>query len=451
MSLEAAIERLYSFIDNERLTGAPVYGTTDLDLDRFRALLAKRGNRHREFRSVHIAGSKGKGSTAAMLDSILRANGVRTGLYTSPHLIDLRERIRVDGRCVDATVFATKLDELTRIAVEASAQRSFRTVFEILTATAFEIFAEAGVEIAVVEVGMGGRLDATNVIDPSLSVITPIGLDHLRALGGTIEKIASEKAGILRRGVPLLLSLQSDAAHRVIRARADEVGAGSVVEIGKDWRIANVRADCAGTTFDLRGQDTYYKDLRTPLLGRFQAENAACAVAAAHMLDADEAAIRSGLSNVVWPARMQLFPQDKFPKSDRADVVVDGAHSPMAFERIIEALAEIWPDIAPVWVFAANHDKDIPSMLDILASRAGGLILTTFDWPRAASPAKLASLAPRADFPVRQMPDVHDALAAAAAIAGPNGLIVVAGSLYLAGEALSELRFSPCQSAMLGG
>lgn len=445
--LEKAVERLYSFVDNEKLAGPPVYATTELDIERFRSVLEERGNRQREFESVLIAGSKGKGSTAAMLDSILRARGLRVGLFTSPHLIDIRERIRIDGRCVDGEIFAKKIDELTSIALKNNAQRSFRTVFEILTGAAVEIFAESGVDIAIFEAGMGGRLDAVNAIEPSLSIITTIGIDHTHALGDTVAEIASEKAGILRSGVTAVIGRQIDSARRSINAHAAKIGAGPLSKIDEDWQIAKIRINREKTSFDLSGPDVSYEDLRLSLIGRFQAENAACAVAAASILGTGEIFVREGLSNTVWPARMQIFPANNIPKSRFTnDIIVDGAHSPMAFERIVETLAELWKEAKPVWVFAANRDKDIPSIFRIIEKHASGIVLTTFDFPRAASISELASIVQSTGFPVIQKPNIRGALASAQSIAESNAPIVVAGSLYLAGEALRELGFHPWES-----
>ncbi len=420
-SLDRVLGSLYKLIDYEKLGSKNPYETDESDLHRFRELLRARGDNHKRYKTILIAGSKGKGSTSAMLESILRADGRRTGFYSSPHLVDIRERFRIDGNIVEAELLSKKLEDILPEALEAGAGQGFRTVFEILTASAFELFAEAGAEIAVIEVGLGGRLDATNVIDPDLTIITPIGLDHTNVLGETYEAIAREKAGILRHGIPLILAIQRPEARKAILLKAESLGAHPIIDINEHNPLKNISLSRSGTTFDYSFSGSNFIGLHIPLLGAHQAENAAVAVSAANYLDVGEAAIREGLGAVDWPARMQIV-------ASSPDILIDGAHSPMAFERLIEAVRAIWRR-PPVWLFAANRDKDVPGMLELARGFSAGLYLTSFDWPRAMSVEELKSLAPEGIA-------VHsneEALALAREAAGPDGLVVIAGSLYLAG------------------
>ncbi|HHS49611.1 MAG TPA: bifunctional folylpolyglutamate synthase/dihydrofolate synthase [candidate division Zixibacteria bacterium] len=430
--LESALERLYSFIDYEKLGAKNPYDTDENDIRRFRELLRSRGDRHEEFTTVLVAGSKGKGSACAMLEAILCADGRRTGLYTSPHLVDIRERFRLDGACVSADILTDKIDALTEAAVDGGAGRGFRTVFEILTASAFEIFAESGVDVGIIEVGMGGRLDATNAIDPDITAITAIGLDHTHVLGDTAEAIAREKAGILRAGTPLVLGRQEESVRRLILDRAKKIGASQVIDLN-DARISINDISLRSTAFDLSLAEKDYPSLEINLAGAHQAENAAVAIALAKLLTVDKSLIYEGLREIRWPGRMQHV-------AESPDVIIDGAHSPMAFERLIETLAHI-RQTSPVWVFAVNRDKDYPAMIDVVRKFSAGIVFTSFDWPRAVIAQELAEIEPSGI--------VADNFARAIEIAreraGSSGMVVIAGSLYLAGLALKEFGLSPCK------
>ncbi|MCK5834007.1 bifunctional folylpolyglutamate synthase/dihydrofolate synthase [bacterium] len=431
--LESVIENLYSFIDYEKLGGKNPYNTKEEDIERFRRLLCERGNRHKEYKTILVAGSKGKGSTAAMLESMLHIGGYKTGLYTSPHLVDIRERFRIDGRCVEDDVLARKIEDITRMVTEKTGKRGFRTVFEIMTASAFEIFADADVDYAIIEVGIGGRLDATNAIDPDVSIITTIGLDHTHILGDTVELIAGEKACIIRNGKPLIIGYQSQGAHEVILSKARDLGAEPIVDLNVSKPLDNISISRQGTVFNYRDSNCNLSLVELSLIGEHQAENAAIAIAASRLLELDESSIRAGLCCVNWPGRLQLV-------GTSPDIIVDGAHGPMAFKRLVEAIRQTWGCL-PVWIFAANKDKDIAGMLDVVKSCKHNLILTTFDWPRAASPEELLAIAGEGFT----TDDFKQALDKARELAGASGLIVIAGSLYLAGVALKENGSIPCE------
>ncbi len=431
---EKALEQLYSFLDYERLTNPAPFNTCRYDLGQFRGSLDILGNPQLAYPTVHIAGSKGKGSTAAMVESILRSGGYRTGLFTSPHLVDVRERIRIDGEPVSAEIFAPHIEEIAALAREEGKGKNYRTVFEILTAAAFRIFAEINVDIAIVEAGLGGYLDATNVMRPEITVITTIGLDHTNILGNTIGEIASGKAGIFQRDVPVVLGVQGPEARKILRERARKTGTGKITEIGVDCVLEGVEIDSRGTVFSIRLPDSRLQKLYLPLLGEFQAENGATAVATTLALrdsgfDISEKTVRDGLRCVVWPGRMQMLAG--FP-----EILVDGAHSPMSLERLGESIEKIWPEKRIVCVFATNRDKDIRGMLKIVRRFADSIVLTRFDWPRAADTSFLKSMADFDDIAIYETPNTADAIRLARKLSRSGDLIVVTGSLYLVGEVL---------------
>jgi dihydrofolate synthase/folylpolyglutamate synthase len=440
VDFQKTVEELYSLIDYERVVNPGPYQTNESHLEKYRAVLANRGNPQFRYRTIHIAGSKGKGSTSAVCESILRAGGLKTGLYTSPHLVDIRERIRIDGKLISREIFARKVSELIEYAREIGVPKGYRTVFEILTAAAFEIFAENGVEIAVIEAGLGGKLDATNVLQPSATVITPIGLDHTEILGNTVQEIAADKAQIFRNGVPVILGPQLFAAREVLADYASEAGAPIKYELSKSVLISSLKQDSEGTEFDLEIDDKIYRQLRIPLLGKYQTVNTAIAVATICSLrecgvEVEETAIREGLSKVRWPGRMHLF-------RGEPEILIDGAHSPMAVESLLESIRGIWPGKRLITIFAANRDKDLEGMISQIAPETHKLILTRFDWPRAARPEEIAKFLGEGTEATR-CETLASALEIAKEEALPTDLILITGSLYLVGEALKQMNFDP--------
>lgn len=440
VDFQKTVDKLYSLIDYERVVNPGPYQTNESHLEKFRGVLSDRGNPQFLYRTIHIAGSKGKGSTSAVCESILRAGGHKTGLYTSPHLVDIRERIRINGKLISREKFARKVSELIEYGREIGLPKGYRTVFEILTTAAFEIFAENRVEIAVIEAGLGGKLDATNVLRPSATVITPVGLDHTEILGDTIEEIARDKAHIFRCGIPVILGPQNSLAREVLAGFASEVGAPIKFEMNRNVFISSVELDSKGTEFDLEIGDNIYKQLRIPLLGKYQTVNTAVAVAAIHSLrecglEIEETAIREGLGKVRWPGRMHLF-------GGEPEILIDGAHSPMAVESLLESIRGIWPERRLITIFAANRDKDIEGMINQIAPASHKLILTRFDWPRAAKPEEMAKLVEKSKK-IAQCENLAVALKMAKEEALPEDIILITGSLYLVGEALKLMGFDP--------
>lgn len=442
-----ALAWLYSFSDTER-TGAFVRDRED-NLRRERELLARLGNPHLAYGVTHIAGTKGKGSTSALLAAILRAASVRAGLYTQPDLHTFRERMRVDGDLITPAE-VVRLVPALRAALDATGDTLGPYItYEVATALAFLYFREAKAAHAVIEVGLGGRLDATNVVQPMATVITSISYDHMAVLGDTLAAIAGEKAGIVKPGVPLVTSAQSPEALATITrvANARNAPLTRVAPAGTPGAAYTYRpgaATSARQTFHLDTPARPLPDLELGLLGVHQIENAAAAVAAADLLRArglpiDDAAIRAGLRDARWPARLQVVGRAPW-------AIVDGAHNADSFARMFAALRRHFPFNRLILVLGLMADKDLPGIASEIA-RAGvdALVATAAAYPRAASPAAVAA-AVRARLPaapIREAGDVSAALAAAYDLAAPRDLICVAGSLYLAAEALRWFATRP--------
>ncbi|WP_424950372.1 bifunctional folylpolyglutamate synthase/dihydrofolate synthase [Deinococcus sp.] len=381
-------------------------------LGRVRALLSRLGDPQRRFRSVLVAGTNGKGSVAATLCAMLNVDGKHTALFTSPHLTRFSERFVVSGQELPGEVVASALAR-----VRPHAEASGASFFEVVTALGCLLFAEAGAGWAVMEVGLGGRLDATNVLDPELSVVTTIGLDHTAILGDTLAQIASEKAGILRPGRPAVTGVQPEVLPVLDRMEADlwalEREANFQAEpLGWDgWQVW-VTSPAGGLEF------------QTSLLGEHGARNAALAALAAQRLGVPLSAIRAGAAQVYWPGRLERLPWQ------RGAVLLDGAHNPDGARALREALLGLGVSGVP-FIFGVAVDKDAAGMLAELAPLMSRLILTrSLLSPRAAEPAELASLLPELNIPVH----LADTPAGALALLPPDGLSVVCGSLYLVGE-----------------
>jgi dihydrofolate synthase/folylpolyglutamate synthase len=403
-----------------------------LGLDNINTLLDSLGRPERRFPSVHIAGTNGKGSVSAMLESILRAAGFRTGLYTSPHLVREEERIRVNGTCCPPQRFAAYLDlvkETIDGLMAAGRLVSHPTFFEVLTALAFLQFAEEKVDVAVLEVGLGGRLDATNVVTPLVSVITTISRDHVKHLGSTVRSIAFEKAGIIKLGVPVVCGVRSGLALKEIRRRAAERHAPFRRAFGPG---TSLEAHLAAGRFRFRyasGEETY--DYVPGLAGRYQGENAAVAIAGAEVLDRTwqpigKPAILRGVRDVRWEGRLETV-------STHPLVVLDGAHN----EEGVRSLAAHIRDVIRrpvILVFAAMKDKDIRTMSRILFPAARTIILTQAPYKRSAPPAAVLAAAPSFAARARLEPDVAKAVPLALAESAGRVPVVIAGSLFLVGE-----------------
>lgn len=393
-------------------------------LDPIRRLLERLGNPHHRYAVVHIAGTKGKGSTAAMAEAILRAAGYRTGLYTSPHLHTLRERIRIRGELLSRAAVVDLFERL-RPMIEADPEL---TVFDILTAMGFLAFAESDVEIAVVEVGLGGRLDSTNVVSPSVSLITSLSLDHTEILGPTLAHIAFEKAGIMKPGVPAITAPQAEEAMAVLRQVAAERGAPLFTLEG--WRYGPAIISPTGQWGEICAPDGARWSVRLPLLGRHQWENAALAVAAMVRLREQgwripDEAIREGIQGVQWPGRFEVL-QEEPP------IVLDGAHNDASAARLAETVAEVFPGRRWRLVFGISADKDAAVVLSPLRPLVTEIWLTQSRHPRAADPWRLVGAAEALNLPWRIQGEVARAFEEAVREGGP---VLVTGSLFVVAEA----------------
>ncbi len=394
----------------------------DLKLERMRAALALRGHPEDAFPAVHIAGTNGKGSTAAMLESVLRAAGRRTGLYTSPHLVDFAERIRAGGRTIPRDTVVTLVAELR----EALEPRGLAlTHFEFSTLLALEWFARIGVEVAVVEVGLGGRLDATNTVRPVATAVTSIAHDHEEWLGVELRQIAFEKAGIAKPGVPLVAGRLPPEAGDVVAAQAHAAGA-PVLRAGRDGTLA-------GAVF--RGPDsTRWDGLSVGLEGAFQRDNAEVALLVLAVLRSrfglEGKAVRTGLADVHWPGRLAV-------RRTAPLVVIDGAHNPAGVAALAAELPGLLGDRRLVLVFAVMADKAWPAMLEHLLPRAAEVVITRVG-RRGLDPDGLAA-AVGGGVPVRAVHDPREAVRVAVGGAAPDDAVLITGSLFLAGEAYAAL------------
>ncbi len=421
MSYPDSVRYLYS-LGNELKAGAK------FGLERMQTVLAALGNPQQAHRFVHVAGTNGKGSTSALIASVLRQSGLRTGLFTSPHLIAPTERIQIDGIDVTAEEFAAAFTT-----VHDAAERLLRdggidahpSYFETVTAMALLIFRERA-EISVIEVGLGGRLDATNVITPELCVLTPISYDHEAYLGNTLESIASEKAGILKPGVRVVVALQHPIADEVIERRARELGCKTVRVADRALQVQGI--DAYGSSFALDG--AFYE---CALPGRHQVENAAAAVLACRELSIAERDIREGLRRVRWPGRLERVAR-------HPDFILDGAHNPAGASALAAYIREFCVG-RPLWlVYGAMRDKAIEEVTERLFPLAGRLIVTAPDFPRALRPQAILDVTSHPNAALSE--NVPQAIQRARE-APPQAVVFFTGSLYLVGEARRLLAVEP--------
>ena len=435
LTYEDALARIMGLADFERGTHSPGHGV--FHLDRMRLLLERVGNPHLDVPTIHVAGTKGKGSTAAMITSMLAAGGYLTGLYTSPHLHRVTERIRVGLRPVSGETFAGIVEELWPQVEHVSERGDFGdlTFFEFVTAMAFLHFSKIDADFQVIEVGLGGRLDATNVVGPEVCVITPIMLDHVAVLGDTIELIAGEKAGIIKPGVPVVVSSQSATAVDVFARVASERGA-SLVQVAEVTEIEPRGAGLDGQSFGLRTRAGAY-DLHTPLLGDYQRENAATAVTAVEMLGRPVSyrGIVEGLASVEWPARMQLM------SADRARVLADGAHNPESVAHLREAVRRYFDFDRLILVFGATRSHSAEGMLAELAALSPVVAAVKSRHPKSAGADTVAEAVRASGLQVALVSDDVGAAARwAVAQAGPDDLVLATGSLAVAAEVIEGIQ-----------
>ncbi len=396
------------------------------DLAVVETLLAALDSPHRRGRFIHVAGTNGKGSTCAMMGSALRVAGLRTGLYTSPHLVSPRERIQIDGEMISEPAWCAAFEEVHAAVESLLAQDridAHPSFFETMTAMAFVAFARAEVEAVVLETGLGGRLDATNVVDPEVTVITPIDFDHEAFLGSSIESIAAEKAGIIKAGRPAVFATQRPAAFAILERRALELEAP--VTLSSAWRVEDLHLEKFGSRFTLAGDEEI--PIRCPLAGAHQVENARTAVAALNVFGLSASAIREGIARVSWPGRLERI-------ATNPDVILDGAHNPAGARALAAHIQRFFADEPVRIVYGAMRDKAVDEVVNALFPLAAEVILTAPDQPRALN---AESLADAVDHPnVRVAPTIAEALRIAREVPMTT---FVTGSLFLVGEARALL------------
>jgi dihydrofolate synthase/folylpolyglutamate synthase len=404
-------------------------------LENVSTLAAALGNPHRAAPCVHIAGTNGKGSTAAMLDSILRTSGLRTGLYTSPHLVRINERIRICGKDISDREFAaawTRVQATIEALLAAGKLAAHPTYFESITALAFVEFASRGVDFAVYETGLGGRLDATNIVQPEVAVITSIDFDHEDYLGHSLEEIAGEKAGIIKSGSPVVSSAARPEARAVIARQCQKMNV-RLVEIDEAWRVEDVTSNggCyrAKSVSVVSGKSVA---IEPPLPGRFQIRNALAAATTAQLLaergfPISDEAIERGIRSVNWPGRLERF-------MNRPAVYVDGTHNPAGARELLKFWEENFPGRRILLVYGAMRDKAVDEIAGLLFPRADLVVLTEPRQPRAISAPLLAEMTAHLARNSTIVPDPVAALERAIELAEPEDAVFATGSLYLVGD-----------------
>ena len=434
MNYQQAEDYIFSYTDYEK---APMpHDPAFYDLRRVEELLTRLGNPHLAARSVHIAGTKGKGSVAAMVASALSVSGYTTGLYTSPHLHTWRERMRVDGGPISEEEFVALVGGLKPEveAVNRKATYGQLTTFELLTALGFAFFKRKGAEFQVLEVGMGGTFDATNVITPEVGIITSISLDHTEVLGNSLAEVAGEKAGIIKPGSIVVTSPQPDEVARVIEEACLNRGA-ELIRVGSDVTWRSLGFDSDRQSLQVKGRLNDYK-LSIPLLGQYQLENAAVAVAALEVLaekgfKISRDSIVNGLAKVNWPGRLQILSRHPL-------LVVDGAHNPDSAQKLKQSLEQYFNFSRAILVIGVSCDKDIAGIVSELAPLFGKVIVTRSRHPRAMAPPPIVAEFARHGAEVEVAEDVSTALTLALGMAGARDLVCVAGSLFVVGEAIEQ-------------
>ena len=438
-----ALDYLYSFVDYS-LKHISELAKAEFNLDRMFALMEELGNPQKKCPIIHVAGTKGKGSVAALCASALKAAGYKTGLYTSPHLWDYVERIQINGESISHE----QLIELVEEVKPAVAKVPKLTTFEITTAIGLLAFAKNDVSAAVVEVGLGGRLDATNIVSPKVSVITSLSYDHMAVLGNTLAEIAGEKAGIIKEGIPVVSAPQVDEALGVLELAA-RANTSPFILVGEDVRFERLTSSLDGQSLRLSTPalsrlegfhpppltHSHTIELTIPLLGIHQIENAAIAYAAlkASGIPITDEAIQQGFAQAKWPARFEVLRREP-------PVVIDSAHNRDSARRLRETLDEYFPGVPVILIFCALEDKDISGMLEELKPRLERVVATHADHPRAPSAEWTAEQVEKAGISVEAVAPVANALERALEVAGNQTLVLAAGSVAFAGEVSAAWR-----------
>jgi len=420
MTEAEAIEKIHSVYPSGKKEG----------LTNMRAVMARLDNVQDKVPMVHVAGTNGKGSASAMIERVLREAGYKTGLYTSPYIERYNERIRLNGVPIDGEKLAALVERVWPVVDDCRKDGLCITEFELGTVLAFLAFAQEKVDVAIIEVGLGGRLDPTNIINPMVSVITEVGMDHMGFLGNTIEEIALEKAGVMKRGVPVALGPQEKVALGVLRAAAKGLGIPVI-----DPDATNVRETSKDVTFDVKLPEETIKNLTVSLRGRHQAENACAALGALYALrrrgyNIPLETIRRGMADVHWPGRLEYF----------GNVILDGAHNEPGVKALCRYCDDWLPKEKTVLLSGMMEDKDVAQMTKRLSGRVRCVVAAQPDVPRAMAADRLADRFAQHGAKAYAVADPKAALAKARALAGNDGIVLCAGSLYLIGALRTILR-----------
>jgi dihydrofolate synthase/folylpolyglutamate synthase len=427
---QEALDYIYSFVDYS-LTKNLRYSPEKFNLSRMYRFLELIGNPHQDYATIHVAGTKGKGSICAMISSILSHSGYITGFYSSPHMIDFTERIRIGDQLISQKEIADYVDYLKPFIDQVEQI----TTFEISTALAFKYFSDKKVDFAVIEVGLGGRFDATNVITPKVSVISTISFDHTKILGNTLSKIAFEKSGIIKNNVPVVVSRQKSTAMKMIQSIAQERRAPLIVA-KESYRVISGLRTLDYQEFMIQDASICTDWIRLPLIGSHQLENARTAYAVINELQdqgvkISAAAVKQGFEQVDWPGRLEILQRDPL-------VIIDGAHNPDSFRNLVRTIKEYLTDRKVIFILGASEDKNILTMMQIIKPVVDHLIITKSTHPRAMDIEKIQRLADTIGISSVCVEKVEDAKVKAESLSNENSVIIAAGSIFIAG-ALREM------------
>ncbi len=430
-----ALDYLYSFVDYS-LKHSSELAKADFNLDCMFALMESLRNPQNQYPIIHVAGTKGKGSVSALCASALKVAGYQVGLYTSPHLLDYTERIQINGEPISREQLVELVEEIK----PHVAKIEKLTTFEITTALAFMAFAKYGVNAAVFEVGLGGRLDATNIVTPKVSVITSLSYDHMAVLGNTLALIAGEKAGIIKQGVPVVSSPQKDEALNALE-RVARLNNAELTLVGRDVKFELLESSLDGQRFNVERSNV--QTFNIPLLGNHQIENAATAYTALKVsgISITDEQIQKGFSQVQWRARFEVARREP-------PVIFDSAHNQDSFEKLSETLQTYFPDKKVYLIFGASEDKNIPGMFAELKSKIRKIIITRADHPRALEVERIQQLAEQAGVESEAAVPVKSALVRALELSSKDGSIVLsAGSMFVTAEVMSAWKMRNNESS----